>query len=177
MHKILPSANLRFILGSLTPNIKSVKVFSLTTSIVGLCAQPVLIEQATKLGGSTPVIVAVCGFVGFFTFVTPFLLHVITKRYVTELHYDPLSQEYTATVISFLLMKHHIKFKVDEAHVPEVPGMFTSFVVKPKGTKKEIALFIDPKLFEDPSHYVRIMGYDKPIDFQMDLTEKKDEKK
>ena len=137
-------------------------------------AQPVLYEQATKLGSSTPVIVAVCGFVGFFTFVTPFLLHIITKRYVTELHYDPLTQEYIATVFNFFLMKQQKRFKVEDVIVPEIPGMFTSFLVKPKGsTKKPVALFVEPKSFEDPTHYVKLMGYDKPIDFKLELTEKK----
>lgn len=153
------------------------KVFSLTTSLAGLIAQPVLYEQAAKLGSSTPVIVAVCSFVGFFTFVTPFLLHVITKRYVTELHYDPLTNEYDATVITFYLTKQHVKFKVEDVHVPEVPGMFTSFIVNRKGSKKPVSLFIDPKLFEDPMHYVKIMGYDKPIDFKLNLTEKEESKK
>lgn len=155
-----------------------VKVFSLTTSFAGLIAQPVLYEQAVKLSNSTPVIVAVCGFVGFFTFVTPFLLHVITKRYVTELHYDPLTQEYIATVITFFLLRQQIKFKVSDVTVPEVPGMFTSFLVNPKGsTRKPVALFVDPKLFEDPMHYVKLMGFDKPLDFKLGFPEKVSEKK
>jgi len=41
--------------------------------------------------------------------------------------------------------------------------MFTSFVVKKR------PLFVDPALFDDPEHYVRIMGYDKPIDFKLNL--------
>ena len=152
-----------------------------------------------------PVIAAVCGFVGFFTFVTPFLLHLVTKKYVTELHYNSTTDEYIATVISFFLTKKKIIFKTDDvvvslifetesnsmcwnifkfwqisettcsrifhSQVPEVPGLFTSFVVN-NLENKSTGLFIDPKLFEDPSHYVRIMGYDKPIDFKLDLKEK-----
>lgn len=49
--------------------------------------------------------------------------------------------------------------------VPDVPGMFTSFEVGKK------SLFLEPSLFEDPEHYVNIMGYDKPIDFKLNLTE------
>jgi len=169
---------IRVYYGTLTPNIRTVKVFSLTTSIGGLIAQPILYEQATKLGSSTPLIVAACGFVGFFTFVTPFLLHVITKRYVTELHYDPQTQEYIATVITFFLRRQQVRFKVEDVNVPEIPGMFTSFLVKPKGSgKKPMALFVDPRLFEDPTHYVKLMGYDKPIDFKLDFAEKPSEKK
>uniref|UniRef100_A0A182JUW1 Uncharacterized protein n=1 Tax=Anopheles christyi TaxID=43041 RepID=A0A182JUW1_9DIPT len=93
--------------GSLTPQIRAVKVFSLATSIGGIVAQPILLEQASKVGGM-PMIVAVCGFAGFFTFVTPILLHLVTKRYVTDLHYDPSKQQYTATTITFFLQREKI---------------------------------------------------------------------
>lgn len=93
--------------GTLTPKIRAVKVFSLTTSLVGLAAQPVLIEQGAKLGG-TGLIIFMCSFVGFFTFVTPLILHFITKKYVCKIHYDSAKQEYTATTISFLLLKKEV---------------------------------------------------------------------
>lgn len=93
--------------GTLTPKIRAVKVFSLTTSLVGLAAQPMLIEQGAKIGG-TGLIVFMCGFVGFFTFVTPLFLHFITKKYVCKIHYDSTKQEYTATTISFLLLKKEV---------------------------------------------------------------------
>ena len=57
------------------------------------------------------------------------------------------------------------KFRPSDVKVPDVPGMFTSFLV---GNK---ALFVDPALFDDPEHYVRIMGYDKPVDFKLDIKE------
>jgi transmembrane protein 70 len=54
-----------------------------------------------------------------------------------------------------------ITFTTDEVIVPDVPGMFTSFQVKGS------PLFVDPRLFDDPGHYAKIMGYDKPIDFKL----------
>lgn len=93
--------------GTLTPKIRAVKVFSLTTSLVGLAAQPMLVEQGAKIGG-TALIVFMCSFVGFFTFVTPVFLHFITKKYVCKIHYDSAKQEYTATTISFLLLKKEV---------------------------------------------------------------------
>lgn len=94
--------------GILSPQIRAVKVFSLATSIGGVIAQPILLEQASKIGG-TPMIVAICGIAGFFTFVTPLLLHLITKRYVTELYYDVTTKEYTASTITFFLMKQQVR--------------------------------------------------------------------
>ncbi|XP_055690831.1 transmembrane protein 70 homolog, mitochondrial [Lutzomyia longipalpis] len=150
--------------GPLSSRIKAVKIFSLSTSIAGLAAQPIVIEQASKIGG-TFMVVLMSGFVGFFTFVTPFLLHWITKKYVTVLKYNPPTEEYTARTISFFLLPTYTKFKVSDVRVPDVPGMFTSFHVGKK------AFFVDPRQFPDTSHYVKIMGYDKPIDFKLELIE------
>uniref|UniRef100_A0A182PEC0 Transmembrane protein 70 homolog, mitochondrial n=1 Tax=Anopheles epiroticus TaxID=199890 RepID=A0A182PEC0_9DIPT len=147
--------------GSLTPQIRAVKVFSLATSIGGIIAQPILLEQASKVGGM-PMIVAVCGFAGFFTFVTPILLHLVTKRYITDLHYDSAKQQYTATTITFFLQREKTTFKIEDVTVPEVGGLFTTFLVKNK------AFFVDPQLFPDPTHYIKIMGFDKPIDFKFE---------
>lgn len=95
--------------GSLSSRMKAVKVFSLTTSLAGLAAQPILMEQGMKLGG-TGMAVFLCGFAGIFTFVTPFLLHFITKKYVTEIHYNPQTDEYVATTISIILQKIQVRF-------------------------------------------------------------------
>lgn len=45
--------------------------------------------------------------------------------------------------------------------VPAVPGLFTSVVAKGN------PLFMDPNQFTDTSHYARMMGFDKPIDFKL----------
>lgn len=105
------------------------------------------------------------GIVGFFTFVTPFLLNFVTKKYVTHLTYDPKSETYTAETLTFFVKKQKINFTPDDVKVPDVPGMFTSMFVK------GIPLFIDPRLFKDPDHYAKIMGYDKPMDFKLEFTE------
>lgn len=94
--------------GTLSPKIRAVKVFSLSTSIVGLAVQPMLIEQGTKMGG-VPMVVFLCGFAGLFTFVTPALLHFITKKYVTHIAYDADKDEYLANTISFFLFKKKVK--------------------------------------------------------------------
>ncbi|KAH8378623.1 hypothetical protein KR009_000374 [Drosophila setifemur] len=153
----------RIYYGTLAPRMKLVKFFSLSTSLAGIAAQPILLEQGMKIGG-TGMAVFLCSVGGFFTFVTPLLLHFITKKYVTEVHYNPKTEEYTATTISLLLMKVKTTFRPSDVVVPEVPGMFTSFLVNKR------PLFVDPALFDDPEHYVKIMGYDKPIDFKLDLS-------
>lgn len=93
--------------GPLTPQIKAVKVFSLSSSIAGLIAQPIIIKEAASIG-STSLIVALCSVVGFFTFVTPILLHIITKKYVTDILYDPATSTYKATTINFFLARKQV---------------------------------------------------------------------
>lgn len=61
-----------------------------------------------------------------------------------------------------MLIHLQTKFKLEEVVVPEVPGMFTTFMAGGK------SMFVDPSLFPDPTHYIKIMGYDKPIDFKFD---------
>ncbi|XP_049869212.1 transmembrane protein 70 homolog, mitochondrial [Pectinophora gossypiella] len=146
--------------GPLTPQIKTVKVFSLTSSVAGLLAQPIIIREAAALE-STSLLVALCSVVGFFTFVTPLLLHLVTKKYVTEIHYDPKTSTYKATTINFFLAEKRTDFKVDDVVVPEIPGMFTTMTAKGK------PLFIEARHFTDPRHYAKIMGYDKPMDFKL----------
>ncbi|KAL5293138.1 TMEM70 family protein [Megaselia abdita] len=156
--------------GSLASRMKAVKLFSLTTSITGAAVQPTLLEQSMKVGG-TAMAIAACGVAGFFTIVTPLLLHFVTKKYVTELYFNKKTGEYTAITISLVLTRQETTFKPEDVTVPEVPGMFTSFEVNNK------SLFLEPSLFPDPEHYVKIMGYDKPVDFKLNLTEAQDPQK
>lgn len=60
------------------------------------------------LGTSAGMLVAVGSFVGFFTFVTPLLIHWITKKYVTSLEYDPERDVYSATTLSFFLLEKKV---------------------------------------------------------------------
>lgn len=50
---------------------------------------------------SIPIAVTAYTFVGFFTVVTPLLLHFITKKYVTTVDYNHETGEYCATVYNF----------------------------------------------------------------------------
>ncbi|KAJ0177110.1 hypothetical protein K1T71_007119 [Dendrolimus kikuchii] len=152
--------------GPLTPQIKGVKVFSLSSSVAGLLAQPIIINEAANIG-STSLIVALCSVVGFFTFVTPILLHLITKKYVIEMSYNPVTSTYKATTINFFLARKQLEFKPEDVEVPDVPGMFTTMIAKGK------PLFIEARHFSDPLHYAKIMGYDKPLDFKLGETDTK----
>ncbi|KAF5270998.1 hypothetical protein FQR65_LT05348 [Abscondita terminalis] len=146
--------------GVLTRQLRAVKIFSMMTSITGIMAQPVLYKQLMALG-NLPLIVVIWSFFGFFTIGTPILLHMIAKKYVTELRYKSDSDSYVATTVNLLNFKKDLEFRPEDVKVPEVLGMFTSFIANGK------PLFVEPKLFKEPNHYGRIMGYDKPIDLKL----------
>jgi transmembrane protein 70 len=92
--------------GNLTPQIRAVKIFSLLSSVTGLATQPVLVHQVQNLG--TPTVVALFGVVGFFTFVTPFLLHMITKKYITYIYFDSGAGNYSAIYLTFFLREKKV---------------------------------------------------------------------
>nr|SVE92629.1 EOG090X0CKL [Megafenestra aurita] len=151
--------------GMLTSQVKAVKTFSFGTSLVGISMQPILYENASAPDSSLPMMVALYMTVGMFTFVTPFLIHFVTKKYVTDIVYDPESDQYTASVFRFIPMKRKIQFKLEDISVPDVPGAFTSFLVK------NIPLLCTPKDFSYPEHYIKFMGYDKPINLHLRTNE------
>lgn len=63
-----------------------------------------------------------------------------------------------------------ISFKVEDVVVPDVPGAFTSFLIKNR------PLMCSPNDFLYQEHYIKFMGYDKPIDFHLNTHEESTEK-
>lgn len=93
--------------GKYTKQILRVKMFSLTTSAMGLVAQPVLWQKGIEVSG-TGLSVLICSVAGIFTFVTPLLLHFVTKKYVIDIKYNEKTDEYTCITISFFLFKNRV---------------------------------------------------------------------
>lgn len=59
-----------------------------------------------------------------------------------------------------------LKFKKEDVIVPEVPGPFTSILIRDK-EGKEVPVFVALESFIFPRHYGLFMGYDKPLDLQL----------
>lgn len=114
----------------------------------------------TGLGTSSWALQAVfCGVIGFFTFLTPVLLHLITKGYVVRLYHEPQQDTYTAVTYSVLLTEKRTVFHQRQVRVPDVSKMFTTFYADRTG------LLVNPDLFTVPQEYNHLMGYDKPFSF------------
>lgn len=154
-------------LGSIRSTVKMVKGLSLTTSFLGILAQPILLQKLSGASLGATVIVVSCA--SFLIFVTPLMLHYITRRYVTELTYDPDTKEFSATTLSLLNRKKHISFIADDVKVPTIPGPFTTLLAKGR------PLFVEVQNFQDAGALEHLMGYDKPIDLQMKQPDKHEE--
>jgi transmembrane protein 70 len=155
--------------GMLNRQMKHVKIFSITTSVMGLWMQPVIYQNTGEHGMAA--MIAALGMVGFFTYVTPFLIHMVCKKYVTEIIYDPKSNNYTAVTANFFLRRKEIRFQKEDVIIPEVPGPFTTAVINTKDGKKPIPLFFTIESFKYPKHFGLLMGYDKPIDLHMSVVD------
>ncbi len=111
---------------------------------------------------------------GFFTLVTPLLIHFLTKRYVTWMYYDPRTEKFTASTWSFFVREKIHKFTADEVEHPDFGGFLMTVKVEGK------PLFIIAEGFLSKEAYIKLMGYDKPIDWSMpddDDDKKKSEQK
>lgn len=97
--------------GFLTKNIRSIKLFSLTTSLVGLCVQPMVYTKAITEGSSTAWTLPAFAIVGLFALATPPLLHMVTKKYVIDIVHDPKTDKYTATYFNLFAMKRKVKMQ------------------------------------------------------------------
>ncbi|KAG0726794.1 Transmembrane protein 70, mitochondrial [Chionoecetes opilio] len=135
--------------GILSTQIKMVKFFSLSTSMLGLSVQPILFTKV--LGTNAGILVAAGSFFGVLHFVTPLLIHWITKKYVTSLEYAPRQRSVLSHNTLFLPQGE----EVDDVKVPEVPGMFTPFLIKNR------PMFWTPDMFKERDHYGRLRGYDR----------------
>ena len=157
--KEVPEKGRLVYVGTLANLVKLVKAFSVSTSMMGLAIQPYLYQHS----GNHPkaLTVAIGGMLSFFIFLTPLMLHFITKRYVTLLYYDDKTGVYTATNYTFFVRERDTKFTPSEVTYPQVPGLFTTLSVG--GT----SMFFDPNLFLEKEAYIRLMGYDKPMDLKM----------
>lgn len=147
-----------------------VKFFSYSCSMFSVCVMPYVMMK-TGLGvQSLALQVAFCGVIGFFTFITPALLHLITKGYVVRLYHDERTDMYTAITYSALLVEKKTVFHQSDVKVPDISKMFTTFYAK------NHSMLVNPDSFDLPHDYNHLMGYDQPFTFQVDDLDKPDRK-
>ena len=55
---------------------------------------------------------------GIFTLMTPVLIHLVVRNYVTQLSYDPTTDRYTASTITLMLRTRQVRPSAADRHVP-----------------------------------------------------------
>lgn len=148
--------------GEQATTVKAVKAFSYTTSGITLAMMLFVIPLPSLDAMNWALQCVSYGVIGFFTFLTPALLHFLTKRYVIRMYHNPRRDVYTAVTCSVFLTEKMTVFHQGEVQIPDVSKIFTTFCVNKKG------LFVNPDRFDLPQDYNHLMGYDKPFDFSSD---------
>lgn len=152
--------------GNLAKTVLGVKFFSYSTSMFSFCMMPYIILK-TGIGVESVFLqTAFYGIVGFFTFITPVTLHLLTKGYVVRLYHKAETDTYTAITYNVMLAEKRTVFHQRDVKVPDISKMFTTFYAKTK------SMLVNPMLFTYPQDYNHLMGYDKP--FYFDLEEQKE---
>ncbi|CAH2285423.1 transmembrane 70, mitochondrial [Pelobates cultripes] len=145
--------------GNLAKSVLGVKFFSYSTSVFTVCIMPYIMLQSGIAVDNLALKIAFCSIVGFFTFVTPVTLHIITKGYVVRLYHNRDKDTYTAVTYNALLREKRTIFSQKDVEIPGVSKMFTTFYAGKK------SMLVNPDLFPNPQDYSHLMGYDKPFTF------------
>ena len=147
--------------GGMTSLIKRVKRFSLFTSAVGVCFQPVL---AIKLASaSTAVTVGVLAGSCVPVFVVPLALHHVCRRYVTHMYYDPMHHTFTATRLSFFLRQRDFTFSRNDVTILYNESFFKTCLIHKQ------PYFVDELGFLDKDVYMKFNKFDDPLDYNKKL--------
>lgn len=154
--------------GLISRLLRNVKFFSITTSGLTVILQPIMISNVLSVSATTLQYVAYFSFVAIFVFITPLMIHLVGRKYVTKLYFNDQTKQFCAVTYNILGLKRELSFTAEDVDVPDIPGLFTSVIVKRK------PLFMDSRLFTDTEAYAHLMGYDKPIDLRFD--DEKDER-
>lgn len=148
--------------GQLKRNIKRLKILTLSTSIGAFALQPIVLSE---LWATNPYFTCVLGiFSTGFIMVTPLLIHLFSRRYVTELSFNPANKTFTATTLTLFIKEKKTTFTAEDVYVPTISGFFTTFLVN------NTPMFVDSESVINIEAYQHLLGYDKPIDLYFEKT-------
>ena len=141
--------------GSLGRQLRAVKLFSLSTSALGLAAQALVYVMAAEMDKRPSWVLLVSGSIATVVLLSPLLVHLLAKRYVTHLYYDAASGTFTSFSLTFFNLRRVTRFKAEDVVVPTVRGPFTTYTVFRR------PFFLDPLAFTDIAVFEHLVGYDK----------------
>lgn len=97
-----PTERAEIYYGSLTNQIKYLKLFSLLTSFGGLAAQPFFYLKAME-SANTEVLLAISACMAFIAITTPIVIHAVLKRYITHVYYNAKEDKYIANIFNIFV--------------------------------------------------------------------------
>lgn len=142
--------------GNLYKQVKMIKWFSLSTTAVGLSIQPFIwnaMNNSTSFSSSF--MLGFAATTAAAVVMTPLVLNLVTKRYVTRLYFEPNDKKFELHSLNFFNRPKTTEFTAGDVKIPTVTGPFTSFTVFGR------PFFVDPLAFKDLSVYEHLMGFDK----------------
>lgn len=144
--------------GKLDKSFRAAKSLSLASSLGGAICYPVMLPKILE---ETSIFLAIGYTIISATFVllTPSLIQMICKRYLTSLYYDDKTGQFTGFYKNFFMMKREIQFRAEDVEVPPITGMFTSMLIQNR------PFFINHDDFDDKFVLKKMLGYDKEFDF------------
>lgn len=143
--------------------IKMIKRLSISTTCISAGVQPFLYPKLIASGSTFAIGFATVTCAGIF--ISPLILNWFTRRYVTQLHYDDKTGNFTAQRLNLINRPVTTSYKASDVQIPEALGIFTTYTVGPR----KQPLFIDPNMVEDYDAYKKMLGFDKPIDLKQEL--------
>ena len=144
--------------GKLDKPFRAAKSLSLASSLGGAIMYPVMLPKILE-DASIFVAIGYTIISATFVLLTPSLIQMICKRYLTSLYYQESTQQFTGFYKNFFMMEKQIKFRVEDVEVPPITGMFTSMLIKKQ------PFFINHEDFIDKPVLMKMLGYDKEFDF------------
>ena len=144
--------------GKLDKPFKAAKSLSLASSLGGAMCYPVMLPKILE---EASIFVAIGYSIISATFVllTPTLIQMISKRYLTSLYYHENTEQFTGYYKNFFMLERQIRFRAEDVEVPPITGMFTSMLIRNQ------PFFINHDDFDDKTLLKRMLGYDKEFDF------------
>ncbi|XP_035680161.1 transmembrane protein 70, mitochondrial-like [Branchiostoma floridae] len=149
--------------GALANIVVKVKFFSYSTSLLGIS----LMTPIFWHGGISHYNVFAQVFIYLmsvgFILVSPAVLHFLSRGYVVRMYHDAAKDQYTVVTKNIILMEKKTRFTQEDVKVPELRRMFTTFMAGGKG------YLVNEASFYHARDYDHLMGYDKPLDFDMEV--------
>jgi len=141
--------------GNFTKYISRIKLVGFTTSALAVAVQPYVVSVAQE---DMLLKAGALGTISTLVFCTPALVHIVAKKYITDIYFNDETKTFTLARKSFFLRRIEEEFKADDVKLPFVGGAFVNHIIKGK------KYFIDITSFRSKDIYKHMVGYDKPFE-------------